>query len=169
MKNPRFQITPEVKVALDILFAQHGDRVHEEQLIAAAKPKDSPLHDLLPWDDRAAAHEYRKEIASRILRSYHVVRFRVVSGDQTARTSVKVPFAVKVRVEPEGDKAWTRTQIALKNEFSREQLIAERISRTRTWIKQLLVVPELTPLYEELVKVIDKYDPGQQQKKAATS
>lgn len=157
-KNPRFQITPDVKTALDLLFARLGDQVHEEQLIDAARPSESPLHELFPWDDKGAAHEYRKQVAASILRSYHIVRFRVVEGVDASRTSVKVPFAVKVRTAPEAEKVWVRTQVALKNDFSREQLIAERIAWVRRGIKQLLVVPELAALHDELSKVIDKYD-----------
>lgn len=159
MKNARFALTPEAKAALDQLFAKHADQVHEEQLIAAAEPANSPLHDLLTWDNRAAAHDYRKMEAARILRSYHIVRFRIVHGAKKERASVSVPFAVKVKATPEAEKVWTRTTIALKNEYSRDQLIAERIAWVRRGIKQLLVVPELVPLYNELEQVIEKFKP----------
>ena len=166
MKNPRFSLTPEVKVELDLLFAKFGDQVHAEQLVDAAKHKDSPLHDLFPWDDKACGHELRKQIAARILRSYHVVRFRIVTTGETTRPRVDIPYAVKVRPAPEEPKVWTRTQIALKNEFSREQLIAERIAWVRRGIRQLLVVPELKDLHDQLSAVIDKYSTGEAKKAA---
>ena len=157
MKNPRFVLTPEAKTALDVLFAKCGDQVHEEQLVDAARPKDSVLHDLFPWDDHRAAEDYRKQIAARILRSYHVVRFRIVQG--APRTSVDVPFAVKVKPSPDEEKVWIKTQVALKNEYSRDQLIAERIAWVRRGIKQLLVIPELVSLYEKLNRVIEEFQP----------
>ncbi len=40
-----------------------------EEIVEAARPEDSPLHAVFPWDDRIAADEYRLEMARRLARS----------------------------------------------------------------------------------------------------
>lgn len=158
MNNNKVSITPEEKRELDQLFARNGDRLQEEQLVEAARPKDSILHDLFPWDDHRAAEDFRKQIAARILRSYYVVRFRLEQPDgNSVRKSLSVPLAVKVRPEADADKIWVKTPAALQDDFTRTQLIADRIAWIKRAIRQISFIPELKGLYDQLLQTIEKY------------
>ena len=168
MKNPRFTMTPEVKDGLSLLFAKNGNQVHEEQLVDAARPKDSVFHELFPWDDHRAAEDLRKQIAARILRSYHVVRFRIAQTDGSSeRKSVSVPIAVKVRPEPDAGKVWIKTQVALQGEYTRSQLIADRLAWLKRAIRQIAFIPELKGLHDQIHDLIEKYPLPKEVRKVA--
>lgn len=123
-------------------------------LVKAAEPSDSPIHDLLTWDNRRAAHLYRLRQAARLLRAY---TGWVIRSDKKTLTLSGGPIMVLASTG-EGEKAkYLKTSYALDNEYTRKDLIARRISFIRGAIKQLLIVPELIDLHDQLAEVIAKY------------
>lgn len=57
-----------------------GERiVSTDDVLAAAEPEDSPLHDAFTWDDSEAAHEYRLQQARQLVS--HIVITREIEGD----------------------------------------------------------------------------------------
>ena len=66
------RLTPEQAQRYgDFIRAQELTR--PEELVDAARPADSPLHDAFEWDDSAAAEAYRKAQAAYVLRSIEVI------------------------------------------------------------------------------------------------
>ena len=57
----------EVQNELVALYETHG-ALNPEDVISAARNKNSALHDRFQWDDSAAAHQYRLEQARRLIR-----------------------------------------------------------------------------------------------------
>ena len=73
-------------VAGPALLELAGDRGLEglpaSEVVASARPEQSPLHDVFEWDDATAAEEYRLEQARGLVRSVCVV----VTGDDGVET-----------------------------------------------------------------------------------
>ena len=57
-----------VAAELAALYSAKGILLPED-VIEAAKPKTSPLHNLFDWDNKSAAHKYRVEQARALIRS----------------------------------------------------------------------------------------------------
>lgn len=154
-------LTPTAKQRgfIKTLFARHGDNLSSEELVKAAQDQESPIHDLFMWDNRRAAHLYRLRQAARILRSFTGWLPSVLEGQKkrSATTAYRMPIAVKVRVDPSEPKKWVLTANALENKFMRRQIIEDRITAVRNFIKQLLVVPELVGLHEKLSRALKSY------------
>ncbi len=48
--------------------------LQSEIIVSEATPSDAPLHGYFPWDDAAAAHQHRLELARRLVRAIEIVR-----------------------------------------------------------------------------------------------
>lgn len=57
---------------LTAIYREHG-RLSPELTVAAATPKDHPLHDRFEWNNREAGHQYRLIQAAELIRSVKVV------------------------------------------------------------------------------------------------
>ena len=53
--------------------ADRRGRIIPRSVVEAARNPSNPLHDLFIWDDGVAAHKYRLETASRIIREIRIV------------------------------------------------------------------------------------------------
>lgn len=158
MSDQRFKLSKQEINEIIQLEARNGDKLQPEQLIDAARPKDSLLHDLFKWDDHWCAHEYRKQVADRILRSYHLVRMRVVQSDGTTeRKTVHIPLMVVASPAPDEPRVHIKTEVALKDDYIRMQVVNDRLAWIKRGIRQVRFLPELDGLYEELLAVIEKY------------
>lgn len=157
LRTHTYQITPDQKAFIDELFARHGGKMTNEQVVAAAKPGSSPIHDLFIWDDKRAAYLYHLRTAGRIMRSY--TGWTVEA--ETAHGSIPInatPIAVKVKETPEADPKWIDTMIAIQDDYMRTQLIEQRLRNVRHSLRQLLVLPELRDLHAILDDVITNYE-----------
>lgn len=162
MATESLRTTPEQRTFIRRLFEKNGKSLSSEQLVMAAEAQGSPIHDLFTWNNRRAAHLHRLRQASRILRSYTgwlptVMKHASGSKDDVTVKANRVPMAVKVRSAPDEKPKWVQTSNALENEYMKRQVISDRIGRIKQSIQQLLAVPELEDLYEQLVTVIDRY------------
>lgn len=63
---------PKVVERIRKLESEHGE-VTAEVVLRDARKKSSPLHPYFEWDDRLAAHEWRKEQARRLIREVRLV------------------------------------------------------------------------------------------------
>jgi len=159
MRGRKYGITREQKNHIDRLFAENGNTLLREQLLVDARREESPLHDLIPWDDREASHLYRLVVAGRILRSYSVMRVKY-SVTQDTISQVMGPISIKVAHTEDGPKVHTLTRVVLERADLEARAMADMIARTRTWHKQLLVFPKLVDLHNQLEAVIAAYKIG---------
>ena len=65
---------PASVVAAELARLHENGRVTAEDFVEAAKPKSSPIHEVLEWNDKVAGHEYRLIQARTVIRA--VVRVR---------------------------------------------------------------------------------------------
>ena len=160
MNMESLRTTPVQRNYIKGLFAKHGNSLTSDQLVQAAEAQNSPIHELFTWNNRRAAHLYRLRQAARILRSYTGWLPEVMKKHAKGAPNLvanREPFAVKIRRHPEEDKRWVQTANALENKYMRDQLIFDRIDRVKAALDQLVVVPELLDLREQLTKIINSY------------
>lgn len=99
--------------------------VTPERVVKSAKPKSSPLHDAFTWDDSEAAHKWRLEEAS------YLVRAVVVVDEDDGQPPVRA--FVNVHQEDESEQDSTRkgvyvsTERALTTPSYREQVLASAL------------------------------------------
>lgn len=85
------KLTPAAELEIRKLHAGQPDRMLKaEQVVEAARPEDSPLHEYFDWDDAAAAHQHRLNQARRIIVSYTIT---------LEVPEIRVPAAVSLRVD----------------------------------------------------------------------
>ena len=153
-------VTPEQHQHIMTLFAKHGGWFSRELFVQAAEPENSPIHDLLTWNNRHAAHQYRLRQAARILRAYipWYGNRKNKKGAALKFDSSKIPLAVKVRRHPEDkEKVLVLTANALESKYMRGQVILDRVGRVKSSLNQLLLLPELVDLHEQVNMLIDTY------------
>lgn len=155
MSSEKMRVTTHQRNYMKELMAKLGG-LTGEQLVKAAEPQDSPVHDLFTWNNRRAGHLYRLREAARILR--HYAPWLNQSAQEAPKVpAAKLPFAVKVKRHPEDGKKWVPLANALEDRYMRHQLIIDRVDRVTSAIEQLLAVPELHRLHAKLKRIINSY------------
>ena len=112
-----------VGTALEDLRAT-GD-LAPSRYVEAAKPKDSPLHPTLTWDDKKAANEFRLIEARTIIRG--VIRVEVVEQVETPAKEPRV-IGGYVHVPSENGKTEGRyvpTELVVENVDEYERALTE--------------------------------------------
>ncbi len=122
-------------------------------LVAAAKPKTSPLHALFDWSDKRAASKYRLLQARRIIRRHE---FTIISDTRI----LVAPYAVRDPDIPAREQGYVRTvtlrddrekaKAALGDELGR---IAALLTRARALADALGIIGDIEHLEAELARL----------------
>src|SRR5690606_25037488 len=94
------------------LVEERDGAVTPDDVLAAAKPKRSKLHDWFEWDDSEAAHKYRLNQAAYLLRSINIVIHRE-DGDAEVRAFHNVIIQreeVRERVYADAHRVFTEQE-----------------------------------------------------------
>ena len=92
-----------MREALEAIASADG-RLTPDGVVAAAKPKDHPLHAEFLWDDKRAGHQYRIEQARALIR-----RTMVILKEPATECFIRVPFAVHDPVITDGTQGFRMT------------------------------------------------------------
>lgn len=155
-RSSGLRITRDQKGYIDELFARNGGKLQPESLLLDAQKPKSPIHDLFTWNDRRGAHLNRLREASRVLRSYAVIKVKYSEAEGEI-VRVEGPIAIKVKHTVEGPKEWTKREAVLRSDELTHFAMVDMIARVRAWNRQLKVFPKLLPLYEQLEAVISAF------------
>jgi len=108
-----------VKLALADIASENNGLLTPDAVVAAAKDKDSVLHDYFQWDGKKAAHAWRIEQARTLIRSVRVVI-------TTHKTSVSVVCYIRDPGLADDEQGYVATaSLVGDKERSGEALIAE--------------------------------------------
>ena len=106
--------------ALEQIEAERGELTTED-VVAAARPADSPLHDYFEWRETQAAAKYRLEQARRVIQRDRV---EFISPKQITR-SVRGYASVK-RTDDGGERrVFVSVRTALADEDLHSQILAD--------------------------------------------
>ena len=86
--NHRYAVDPNYVGRVIEEIEERDGFCHPGALVNEARPDKSPLHDMFEWDDHAAAEEYRKGQARRVISSLTLVGSEV--KDAPAFISVRI-------------------------------------------------------------------------------
>jgi hypothetical protein len=142
-------IREEVRVALEELAARNNGRLTPEEVIAAAKPKSSPLHDHFTWDDKSAAHMQRLYEARELIRS---VRVTTVVGEVVTRTIAYVRDPEK----PSDVQGYISTAVLRTEADLARAAIVEEFGRAASAMRRALAVAEALQLRDEVQEFVDR-------------
>lgn len=118
-----------------------GGNLTAVDVVEAARPRRSPIHDAFEWDDRKAAGEYRKERARHMLRSLTVV---IEEGPSPQ------PWHAYVVLEEQGKKHYKSLQVALGYDSLRSQLLEKAKKEMNVWRRRYQYLHELAKVFEAI-------------------
>lgn len=137
---------------LEALIDEKNEHVTAEEIIAAAKRSDSPLHPCFLWDDPEAAHRFRKSQARRLVKHLFVQK----AGEPT-RTRA---FYYVRHPEHGTKKVLMATRSAMARPEMREQIIEQAVASVqrmaKNWQERYGTIGALRGLKRDLDKLKDK-------------
>lgn len=139
---------------LERIRVHHNGRLSQDDVVAAAKAKDNPLHGAFEWNDKAAAHAHRLEQASYLIRNITVQ----VNEDKEAK-----PIRAFVNVKRDNDQSYTSVHHAMSDAELRAQVVARAWDELQAWRKRHSELVEFATLFA----VIDAAAPKEPVAKAA--
>lgn len=138
-----------VDAELQRIYDKHKVVTVELVLAEAANP-ESPIHDYLEWDDKAAGEKYRRvQVYSLIMGSKFVVQL-VQSGKVEPKT-ISESGQVRRLVSAFRGEGFKMRSEALADDESRKAIIEAKKSVLRSWCKSTIDITELQPLREMIL------------------
>jgi hypothetical protein len=128
---------------LERLRNLRGGIITPEQVVAAAKPRSSPLHLAFTWDDGEAAHQWRLEQARHLLRVYVTV---IDDGKQELQTRMFVSLSSDRR----GEGGYRAITDVLGNAAMRKQLLEDARTDMMRFRQKYAGLVELSNVFESM-------------------
>lgn len=127
---------------LSRIESEHGG-ITPKLVVDESRPEEAPLHPVFEWNDETAAEEWRKDQASRLIRSV-----RCVSSDEE-RTDEGPAFVSVVSRESE-QREYISTVKAMDDEEYRAQVLEDVIALLKGIQKRHRDLSELAGVWEAL-------------------
>lgn len=123
---------------LERIRVGHNGRLTQEAVVIAAKSKASPLHDAFEWNDKRAAHQYRLDQASYLIRSITVT----IDKQEQAE-----PVRAFVNVRRDEDRSYTSLAHAMSDDELRRQVVEAAWAELMAWRKRHAELVEMTRIF----------------------
>lgn len=125
-----------------------GERVvAAEEIVAAARPKRSPIHECFTWDDHEAAEQFRLVEARRLVS--HIVRVEPLPTGETA----KVRAFLHVTSET-GDRGYVAETVVWQSENLSQQVVTRAVAELRGWVRRYSVYTQLAGVATRIDEVL---------------
>jgi len=121
---------------------RNGGRIDAKDLLAVARPKNSPIHDMFEWDDTTAAERYRVEQARHVLRS---VQVRVTGGTKKPVVTKAFPFV---------DDNYIPVEQVYEDKGLRNELLREALREGESWMARYEHLAELASVFQALRRLM---------------
>ena len=114
------------------------------EVLEAARPKSSPIHEFFNWDDSTAAEAWRLQQARLIVNHIEVI-VRTDGGERNVRAFLNVEL-------PQGDdggptRVYMAAEAVASSEYFRSQVIAEALAEVRRWQSRYKEYRELAAIF----------------------
>lgn len=143
------EVAKRVAEALASLASARDGRLTPGDVVEAARPAESPLHDQFEWDDTAAAERYRLEQARALIRSVRVL----------VRTDTRYISTVYYTRDPRCDtdeQGYIALPVLRNDEdLAREALVAE-FARVATLLRRAREMAAALDLRAEIDALIER-------------
>ena len=142
--------TPEMTAALAELAKARDGILRPVEVVEAAEPEDSPLHDWFEWEDGKAAAEYRLTQARRLIQ----VTVEVIERPDVEPVTVRM-FTSLGRDREQHGGGYRLTTTVLSDSDMRQELLAEALAELRRWQAKYQTLKALAPVFAALAKMED--------------
>ncbi len=125
-----------------------GFKAAPEQVVDAARPKNSPIHDLFEWDDSTAAERYRLSQARNFVNHLEVVVISH-SGERTT----KAFHSVIVTHGDTRERGYCSLETIVENEDLNAQVIRKALGELTYWrdkYSEYKAYPELQIVFKAI-------------------
>lgn len=138
----------KVIAALRSLADGNGGVLRPEEVVKAARPIKSALHDKFTWDDSEAAHQFRLEEARRLIRT--TIQYLEVDGkDKSFRV-----FCSLTTDRSEDGGGYREISAVLSNKTFRDQLVADAYAEMGAFKNRYEKIKELAGVIREIRKAL---------------
>lgn len=138
----------KIITALRSLAEKNEGILKPDEVVKAARPANSVLHDKFTWDDTEAAHQFRLEEARRLIRT--TIQYLEVDGKDR---SFRVFCSLSPDRETDGG-GYREVSAVLSNKTFREQLIADAYAEMEAFQSKYEKIKELSGVIREIRKVL---------------
>ena len=139
------------KIANEIYEKKNGEVVAED-LVEAAIPKTSLIHDCFPWNNKDLGNRARLWLANQYIAR---IRVRFVSPDDDEESNQRVFRSVKIKFLENGEekekRVYKRIDDVLSQEEYRKQVVADLVMRQDYWTQEAKDFAELKNIVNEVV------------------
>ena len=144
----RPEVDPQrVGEELEKLRQRRGGELTPEDVLTAARSTRSPLHPAFEWDDSRAAHQYRLDQASYLIRAVYAIP----EEDEVQHERVRA--FVYVKSLSTGEEHYTSTVVAMSDAELRAQVLQRALTELRTWQRKYRELKELAAVFEAIEEV----------------
>lgn len=124
---------------LSKIAAAHGGTLYPRDVVEAARPEDSPLHDAFTWDDTEAARQWRLEQARRLIR----VQVTILPNNNKP-----VQAFVSLTQKRLDDGGYLPIQTILSNEKLIARMKQDAATELEIFTRKFQQISELKPVFE---------------------
>jgi hypothetical protein len=140
--------TASLEELLGKIAQKHGGTLTPEQVLKAAAPKSSPLHQHFQWDDTEAARQYRLMQAGQLIRRVRITYAPSEGREFRVRAFVNVTPEACEDESPRGHYVSFETAIGIPN--YREQLLANARRDAETFKQKYATLEEVLPIIQAI-------------------
>lgn len=133
-----------VGAVLNELAVTHGGRITPRIVVDAARPADSPMHNVFEWDDPRAAELYREDQARHVLSS-----IRILQRDE-GKAQTTILHAFVNLTEQIGDEK-ERAYVPLARVLSHDDLLNQAVNNA---LAELRAFEDRYASFDQIAKAV---------------
>ena len=137
---------------LNRLEEQYGRGLRAKEIVEAARPRKSPLHDYFEWNKEKAAEKYLLQQARALV---SVIRVTVVDNDGR-RTPARAMVSVITKEKGRMLHVFERHDKVLDDPGFRSQRVDMALNELEAWCKRWEIHRELEPLRKTIIGLVNQ-------------
>jgi hypothetical protein len=111
---------------LEQLFEKYQGHLTKDEILAAARPSNSPIHKFFEWDENAAAERYRKRQVAMLVGALRVKRAKKATSTRA--------FVFVSNPDHKGRKVYIDIQSAMRNPEMKRELVEKALMGLSRWM-----------------------------------
>lgn len=127
-----------VQDELEQIRKRNGGLLRPEDVVCAAEPKNSPLHDRFEWDDGVAGHNWRLEQARHLIRVF----VKVIKG-----SNVQTRVFVALTADMVNGGGYRILTDVLANKTLRDALLEDAYADMKRFHQKYAMLKELADVF----------------------
>lgn len=139
-----FKTPPEVFGEITHKIKEEKGICHPEDIVDAARPENSPLHDDFEWDDFQAAEQWRVQQARYMSRS---LKIKVVDESGVEREPIRALFSVRDPIHGQG---YMPIEAVFTSEENRSYVVNKALQELEAWKARYAQYAEFASIFSAI-------------------